>query len=126
MNVAASYPQGGLVEMNDKNIVRYSANEIREKIARGESKTDWARVDAMTDEEIEAQMRDDPDWSDFMDIDWSNATIVYPVEKQAVSIRLDSDVLDFFKKQGKGYQTRINAVLRSYVQEMKKLKDPAE
>jgi uncharacterized protein (DUF4415 family) len=112
--------------MNDKNIVRYSANEIREKIARGESKTDWARVDAMTDEEIEAQMRDDPDWSDFMDIDWSNATIVYPVEKQAVSIRLDSDVLDFFKKQGKGYQTRINAVLRSYVQEMKKLKDPAE
>ena len=112
--------------MNEKNIVRYSANEIREKIARGESKTDWARVDAMTDEEIEAQMRDDPDWADFMDIDWSKATVVYPVEKKAVSIRLDSDVLDFFKAEGKGYQTRINAVLRSYMQEIRKLKDPAE
>ena len=112
--------------MSEKSIVRYSAKEIREKIARGESKSDWARVDAMTDEEIEAQMRDDPDWADFMDIDWSKATVVYPVEKQAVSIRLDSDVLGFFKKQGKGYQTRINAVLRSYMDEMKKQKNPAE
>jgi uncharacterized protein (DUF4415 family) len=112
--------------MSEKNIVRYSANEIREKIARGESRSDWARVDAITDEEIEAQMRDDPDWADFMDIDWSKATVVYPVEKKAGSIRLDSDVLDFFKAEGKGYQTRINAVLRSYMQEIRKLKDPAE
>ncbi|GAB5505142.1 MAG: BrnA antitoxin family protein [Rhizobiaceae bacterium] len=112
--------------MSEKNIVRYSANEIRERIARGESRSDWARVDAMTDEEIEAQMRDDPDWADFMDIDWSKATVVYPAEKKAVSIRLDSDVLNFFKAEGKGYQTRINAVLRSYMQEIRKLKDPAE
>lgn len=112
--------------MNKENIVRYSLDEIRNKLARGESKSDWARVDAMTDEEIEAQMRDDPDWADFMDIDWSKATVVYPVEKKAVSIRLDSDVLDFFKAEGKGYQTRINAVLRSYMQEIRKLKDPAE
>ncbi len=80
----------------------------------------------MTDAEIEAQMRDDPDWADFIDIDWSRATVVHPVEKQAVSIRLDRDVLDFFKAQGKGYQTRINAVLRSYMREVGKLKDPAE
>ena len=66
---------------------------------------------------IEAQMRDDPDWKDFIDIDWSKATIVYPVPKNAVSIRLDADVLDFFKATGKGYQTRINAVLRHYMQE---------
>ena len=112
--------------MSKENIVRYSLNEIRERIARGESKTDWARVDAMTDAEIEAQMRDDPDWADFIDIDWSTAKVVYPVEKQAVSIRLDSDVVDFFKSQGKGYQTRINAVLRSYMDEIRKLKNPAE
>lgn len=112
--------------MSRENIVRYSADEIRRMAERGETKTNWARVDAMTDEEIEAQMRDDPDWADFMDIDWSKATVVYPVEKKAVSIRLDSDVLDFFKAEGKGYQTRINAVLRSYMQEIRKLKDPAE
>lgn len=101
-------------------------DEIRQKAARGESKSDWKRVDATTDAEIEAQMRGDPDWKDFVDIDWSKAAVVFPVEKQAVSIRLDRDVLDFFKAEGKGYQTRINAVLRSYVREAKKLKDPAE
>ena len=42
---------------------------------------------SITDEEIEAQMRDDPDWADLMDVDWSNAAIVYPQPKNAVSIR---------------------------------------
>lgn len=106
--------------MSKENIVRYSADQIRERIARGESKSDWARVDAITDAEVEAQMRDDPDWADFIDVDWSNATIVIPVPKSALSIRLDKDVLDFFKGTGKGYQTRINAVLRHYMDETKK------
>jgi uncharacterized protein (DUF4415 family) len=108
--------------MSEKNIVRYSADEIRRMVAAGEGRTNLERLDSITDEEIEAQMRDDPDWADFMDIDWSNATIVYPVSKNAVSIRLDSDVLDFFKASGKGYQTRINAVLRHFMQESLKNK----
>lgn len=108
--------------MSKERIVSYSADEIRQKIARGESKTDWARVDAMTDADVEAAMRDDPDWKDFIDIDWSNATIVYPQPKNPVSIRLDADVLDFFKATGKGYQTRINAVLRHFMQETLKNK----
>ncbi len=41
-------------------------------------------------------------------------------EKQAISIKLDKDLLDFFKAQGRGYQTRINAVLRHYMDRMKK------
>lgn len=108
--------------MSKENIVSYSIDQIRERIAKGESKTDWARVDAMTDAEIEALMRDDPDWKDFMDIDWSKAVAVCPQPKNAVSIRLDSDVLDFFKAGGKGYQTRINAVLRHYMRESLKKK----
>lgn len=103
--------------MKKSNIVTTTLDEALERIKRGESKTDWARVDAMTDEEIEAQMRDDPDWADFIDIDWSKATLVFPVAKNAISIRLDQDVIDFFKATGKGYQTRINAVLRHYMQE---------
>ncbi|MDN5927430.1 MAG: BrnA antitoxin family protein [Hyphomicrobiales bacterium] len=108
--------------MSKERIVSYTLEEIRERLARGGSKSDWIRVDAMTDEEIEAQMRDDPDWADFMDIDWSKATIVYPVPKNPVSIRLDKDVIDFFKAQGKGYQTRINAVLHHYMQEARRKK----
>ena len=101
--------------MNKENIVRYTADEIRAKIANGEDRTDWARVDAMTDEDIYLNMRDDPDWADLMDIDWSKAVMVYPIAKKSISIRLDADVIDFFKATGKGYQTRMNAVLRHYM-----------
>ena len=111
--------------MSKENIVSYSIQEIEDRIARGGSRTDWARVDAMTDAEIEANMRDDPDWAEFMDIDWSKATVVIPVPKDPISIRLDTDVLDFFKASGKGYQTRINVVLRHYMDERRKAGKPA-
>ncbi len=45
-----------------------------------------------------------------------------PARKKAISIRVDEDVLDFFKKAGSGYQRRINAVLRSYMQQKAKPK----
>ena len=106
--------------MNKENIVRYTLEEIEAKIAKGGDRTDWARVDAMTDEDILQNMRDDPDWADFIDIDWSKAQVVYPQAKKAISIRLDEDVVDFFKAAGKGYQTRINAVLRSFIDEQRK------
>jgi uncharacterized protein (DUF4415 family) len=108
--------------MSKENIVRYTIEEIEAMSARGEDKTDWARVDAMTDEDIERAMRDDPDWKDFMDIDWSKATMVIPDKKKAISIRLDPDIIDFFQATGKGYQTRINAVLRHFVDEQKRSK----
>lgn len=103
--------------MSEENIVRYSANEIRKLVREGKGRTNLERLDSITDEEIEAQMRDDPDWADFINVDWSKATIVHPVAKSAISIRLDQDIIDFFKATGKGYQTRINAVLRHYMQE---------
>ncbi len=106
--------------MSEERIVRYTADEIRKKISDGEDRTDWARVDAMTDEDIERAMRDDPDWADFIDIDWSKAEWVVPVAKKALSIRLDQDIVDFFQASGRGYQTRINAVLRHYMSEEKK------
>lgn len=106
--------------MSKQHIVKYSADEIRKKVAAGDSQSDWARVDAMTDADIEAAMRSDPDWADLIDVDWTDAVVVYPLPKQAISIRLDQDVIDFFKGTGKGYQTRINAVLRHFMRETKK------
>lgn len=108
--------------MSKENTVSYTIEEIEAMIARGEGKTDWARVDAMTDEDIERAMRDDPDWQDFMDIDWSKAKMVIPDRKKAISIRLDPDIIDFFQATGKGYQTRINSVLRHFVDEQKRSK----
>lgn len=84
-------------------------------LERRKSQTDWARIDALTEEEIEAAARSDPDWDGLLDLDWSKVEITRPARKQPISIRLDEDVLDFFKRDGAGYQKRINAVLRSYV-----------
>jgi uncharacterized protein (DUF4415 family) len=91
---------------------------------RRKGKTDWARVDALTDEEITKAVANDPDAVP-LDIDWSDAVLVVPPRKQAISIRVDEDVLNFFKKEGDGYQRRINAVLRSYMQHKAKPKKRA-
>jgi len=85
---------------------------------RRKGKTDWARLDKLTDAEIDASIANDPDWSD--DVDWSEAVLVLPAKKKAISIRVDEDVLDYFKHQGAGYQRRMNAVLRSYVEQKRK------
>jgi uncharacterized protein (DUF4415 family) len=70
----------------------------------------------MTDADIRAAIASDPDAPPELDEEWfAKAVVVYPDRKTLVSLRLDPDVLVWFKKQGKGYQTRINAVLRAYV-----------
>jgi len=78
--------------------------------------TDWARVDALTDEDIERAVADDPDQSFWTAEDWANAKIVWPQGKAPVTLRLDRDILAWFKGHGRGYQTRINAVLRAFVE----------
>jgi uncharacterized protein (DUF4415 family) len=91
---------------------------------RRKGKTDWARVDSLSDEEIAKAVANDPDAAP-VDIDWSSAILVASPRKTAISIRVDEDVLDFFKKEGDGYQRRINAVLRSYMQQKTKPKERA-
>lgn len=115
---AASSQRGARGKTKEKNITVVSRNDPRK------GKTDWARVDALTDEEIEEAVRNDPDAVPF-DFDWSKAVLVVPPKKKAISIRVDEDVLDYFKKQGGGYQRRINAVLRSFMNEKKKTKKRA-
>jgi uncharacterized protein (DUF4415 family) len=116
---AGSSRRGGRDATNEGNITIVS----RGSPAKG--KTDWARFDALTDEEIEAAVANDPDWGEFNDIDWSEAVLVIPPKKKAISIRVDEDVLDYFKSQGDGYQRRMNAVLRSYMQQKAKPKKRA-
>ncbi|HVH73720.1 MAG TPA: BrnA antitoxin family protein [Stellaceae bacterium] len=99
--------------------VRYSAEELAEMRRRGETRSDWARAGATTDAEIEAQAAADPDEAG-LDIDWRTVSVELPKAKAAVHMRIDRDVLDFFRSTGKGYQTRINAVLKSYVEKMRR------
>jgi uncharacterized protein (DUF4415 family) len=68
----------------------------------------------MTDEDIEAAILADPDAAPLADEAWFRAAVVGPPLKVATSIRVDGDVIDWFRAQGKGWQTRMNAVLRAY------------
>ena len=62
------------------------------------------------------------DYSDIPELDdkfWENAVIEYPEKKKPITLRLDADVLEWFKSMGKGYQTRINAILRTFYESHK-------
>jgi uncharacterized protein (DUF4415 family) len=100
-------------------IVRYTAEELAEKRGRGETRSDWAKAAALTGDDIEAQVAADPDEAG-MEVDWDHVTVEHPKPKAALHMRVDCDVLDYFRRQGKGYQTRINAVLRSYVEQRRR------
>jgi uncharacterized protein (DUF4415 family) len=87
---------------------------MKENNMNRKSGTDWDRLERMADEEI--------DVSDIPPLDeefFKKATLRMPINKKSVSLRLDSDILDWFKNEGKGYQTRINAVLRVYMRAIK-------
>ncbi len=75
------------------------------------SQTDWARVDAMRDNEID--YTEIPEQGEDF---FQQAVLRMPVPKVSVTLRLDRDILEWFKSQGRGYQTRINALLRAYME----------
>jgi uncharacterized protein (DUF4415 family) len=74
----------------------------------------------MTDEEAERRAATDPDAGVIPPGFWDNATVMMPQNKQQITLRLDVDVIGWFKRTGKGYQSRMGAVLRSYVEAKRK------
>jgi uncharacterized protein (DUF4415 family) len=100
-----------------ERIVRHTDVELRAMQEQGASKSDWAAAAALTPPEIEAAIARDPDEAG-LELDWTQATVELPQPKAILNMRIDRDILEFFKSEGKGYQTKINAVLRSYVDRM--------
>ncbi len=93
------------------HIVRYTDAELRAMEKRGESKTDWKAAAKKL-----LPSGNDPD--DAMeDIDWLTTELPKPRRKGHMTLRIDADVLDWFRAQGKGYQSRINAILRRYYEQ---------
>jgi uncharacterized protein (DUF4415 family) len=86
-----------------------------EEAKRLKDETDYPRLDAMTDEDIARAVAEDPDAGP-LDIDWSTARLVLPPGKEDVTLRVDRDVLRWFRSTGKGFHTRMNAVLRAYME----------
>jgi len=95
------------------DIVSYTDSELKSMQRRGLSRTDWKKVDAMTEAELEASIAADPD-DIHEELDWTKAFKGLPPRKKDIHIRIDSDVLDWFRHTGEGYQTRMNNVLRAF------------
>ena len=83
-------------------------------------RTDWARVKALTDDEIERMAAEDEENPATEEGDWADATIGLPPRKTRIHATVDADVVDWFKSHGPGYQTRMNAVLRRYMEAQSK------
>lgn len=75
------------------------------------SRTDWQRVDAMTDQDI--------DYSDIPELtdEFFAKALEQPPVKKLIAIRLDADVIDWLKRGGRGYQTRVNKLLRAVMEQ---------
>ena len=76
-------------------------------------RADLVRLREMTEAEIESTSP--PDLANLPEGFWERAEVVTPPPKEAISMRVDQDVLEWFRSQGPRYQTRMNAVLRSYM-----------
>jgi uncharacterized protein (DUF4415 family) len=95
--------------MKEKHIARVSVAQL----ARMKDKTDLKRLRKMTDAEIVRAAADDPDTMLLDDAWFKRARLVAPAKKQMIAMRLDADILAWLRQAGKGYQTRVNALLRA-------------
>ncbi|MDB5643218.1 MAG: hypothetical protein JWN07_2535 [Hyphomicrobiales bacterium] len=100
MSSGSSAPTKPDVAPAEDGLVRYSLTELRARKARGAVRTSEAAPEADLDN----------------DAFWARTTVRMPAGKTSVHLRVDSDVLDWFKAQGAGHLTRMNAVLRAYVE----------
>ena len=82
--------------------------------------TDWSRLRRMRPTAIRKGIAADPDARTTDEQFWKTAKVVMPTPKEIVTMRLDADLLRWFRQQ-RGYQTRINAILRAYMQAQESL-----
>ena len=94
-----------------ENIVKRTAAELRAMQKRGAVKTDWKAA-------AKKPLPSGRDADDAMEeIDWLTTELPKPRHKAHMTLRIDADMLGWFRAQGKGYQTRINAILRRYFEQ---------
>ena len=89
---------------------------MKKRSTTRKSETDWKRIDAMKDEDID--LSETPEVTPEMFARGVLRRNFQPIpRKKQLTLRIDSDVVEWYKKQGRGYQTKINALLRAYMKE---------
>ena len=84
------------------------------KTSKTEPRTNWRRLRALTDEEVHAAVLQDSDINPTDEAFWKEARVVIPRRKETITMRIDADLLAWLRRE-RGYQTRINAILRAYM-----------
>jgi uncharacterized protein (DUF4415 family) len=111
----ASSRRGEPAVPKDERIVRYGL----EGLPKGQ--TDWKRVDRLTDEEIEAAIRDDPDAAPICNEQWfEKAQLVIPAHLKHLWVQVDEDLMAWFRQQGEDWPAKLNTALREYVEGRRK------
>lgn len=85
------------------------------KASKAEKRTDWKSVRERSDADVHRALLGDPEIHPTNEAFWKDAKLVMPCRKESITIRLDGDLLAWLRRE-RGYQTRINAVLRAYMQ----------
>jgi uncharacterized protein (DUF4415 family) len=102
---------GASSRRGERNPTKGGTSGRMSKAKRG---TDWNRLRRLSDAEIRKGIESDPVAHRTDDKFWEDAKVVLPRPKAVVTMRLDADLLEWFRRE-RGYQTRINAVLRAYM-----------
>ncbi len=103
------------MKKNAKNMVKFSLDPNNLPPLTDAQRAELAAIDAMPDNTI-----DYSDAPELTDAFWQLANKPIAEQKKQITLRIDTEVIDFFKHSGKRYQTQINAVLRAYVESKKK------
>ncbi len=96
-----------------ENIKRFTAEAIKKQLTGASDKTDWKQAQSMSQSDVE-RLADEEDGG--LSEGWEDTVVLgLPPTKKNIHIRLDNDILGWFRAHGTGYQTLINVVLRAYV-----------
>ena len=101
-----------------RRILRMTAAEARRRIESGEVPADRRKFDSMTEAELERNVASVPDAD--IGVDWSKVSVEAPLATHDVRMKLDADILAWFKRDGRFYRTRINAVLEAHVRDRRR------
>jgi uncharacterized protein (DUF4415 family) len=96
-----------------RNRTNGATTDRRSKAKRGNG-TNWNKLRRKSDAQIRRGIASDPEARPTDEAFWKDAKVVWPTPKSIVTMRLDADLLAWFRQQ-RGYQTRINAILRAYL-----------
>lgn len=99
--------------------VTFQKSEVRKK-----GKTDFAALENMSEEDLKKSISEDKDVAPLLTTQWFNSARVVRPGKTPVTLRIDNDVIDYFRANGRFYQTKINIILRKYM-EMESFVEPS-